>query len=211
MTNLAVEIAGIRLKNPTILASGVMGLSKASVGDMIDHGAGGCVIKSISKEPRQGHKAPNMHPVEGGFLNAVGYSNPGYEAAKQEFADLNDLGAPIWASITGQNVDDYSFLAENFLSDEFAGVEVVLSCPHTPGFGTMAGQNTPEFVEEVTKRVKAKTKIPVFIKLSPNSDRLGEVAKAGEAGGADGIVAVNTMGPGMYIDIKQRASVLNFG
>jgi len=209
--NLSVSFAGINLKNPTILASGILGVSRASLINVTKNGAGACVIKSISREPRAGHAAPNMHPIEGGFMNAVGYSNPGIDAAKKEFSNLKEVGAPVIASIIGKTPEEFAYMAENFLSDEFTAVEAVLSCPHTPGYGTLAGQGTPEATEKITRAIREKTKLPLFIKVSPQSEPIGEIAKAAEAGGADGITAINTMGPGMYIDIKLRAPVLHFG
>jgi len=152
-----------------------------------------------------------MHSIEGGFMNAVGYSNPGLKTAKEEFQNLKEVGVPVIASIIGKDADEFAFMAENFLSDEFAAVEVVLSCPHTPGYGTLAGQGTPEATEEITKKVRAKTKLPLFVKVSPESQPIGEVAKAAEAAGADVITAVNTMGPGIHLDIHAKKPVLHFG
>ena len=211
MSDVSTNIAGIKLENPTILASGILGVTKNSLKYAANNGAGACVIKSISREERKGHKAPNMHSIEGGFMNAVGYSNPGLKTAKEEFQNLKEVGVPVIASIIGKDADEFAFMAENFLSDEFAAVEVVLSCPHTPGYGTLAGQGTPEATEEITKKVRAKTKLPLFVKVSPESQPIGEVAKAAEAAGADVITAVNTMGPGIHLDIHAKKPVLHFG
>jgi len=208
--DLSTQIAGVKLKNPTMLASGIMGVSRASLANVIRHGAGGCLIKSISLEPRTGHPGPNVITFEAGALNAVGYSNPGAQEAKQEFSNLKELGAPIIASIIGQNKQEFAQLAELFLSDQFAAVELALSCPHTPGFGTMSGQNSPANTAKITKAVKAKTKLPVWVKLSPNSPNIGEVAKAAEAAGADAISAVNTLGPGMIIDVNTAKPLIGF-
>ncbi|MFA5134825.1 MAG: dihydroorotate dehydrogenase [Patescibacteria group bacterium] len=208
--DLSANIAGLTLKNPTMLASGVLGVSRASLKNVIGHGAGACVIKSISLEARAGHNAPNIITFEAGAINAVGYSNPGVDAAKEEFSNLKELGSPVVASIIGKNADEFAEMAERFLSDEFAAVEAVLSCPHTPGYGTLAGQNTPENTEKITKAIRKKTDLPVFIKISPDSNPIGEVARAAEAGGADAIVAVNTMGPGMVVDIQTGQPILDF-
>ncbi len=209
--DLSVTFSGLTLSNPTMLASGIMGVTRSSLRHVVGNGAGACVIKSISIEPRSGHNAPNMHPIEGGFMNAVGYSNPGYKDAKMEFSDLHNVGAPVVASIIGKTAEEFAFLAENFLHDGFSAVEAVLSCPHTPGYGTLAGQGTPKATGEITRAIRERTKLPLFIKLSPESQPISEVAKAAEANGADAITAVNTMGPGVYIDIKTRAPVLHFG
>jgi len=208
--DLSTQIVGLKLKNPTILASGILGVSRASLKNVIQHGAGAGVIKSISLEERAGHAAPNMITFEAGMMNAVGYSNPGVEAAKEEFTNLQELGAPIIASIIGKSEDEFAEMAVALLPGEFAAVEVVLSCPHTPGYGTMAGQNTPSSTEKITRAVRQKTKLPLFIKVSPDSQPIGEVAKAAEAAGADAIVAVNTMGPGMIVDIQTGQPILHF-
>ena len=211
MVDITANIAGLKLKNPTILASGILGVTKDSLKYAVQNGAGACIIKSISREERKGHNAPNMHAIEGGFMNAVGYSNPGLEKAKEEFQNLKEVGAPVIASIIGQDADEFGYMAEKFLSDEFAAVEAVLSCPHTPGYGTLAGQGTPQATEEITKKVCSKTKLPLFIKISPESQPIGEIARAAEAAGADAITAVNTMGPGIHLDIYARKPVLHFG
>jgi len=208
--DLSTSVTGVKLKNPTLLASGILGVSRASLQNVIKNGAGGCVIKSISLEERPGHNAPNIISFEAGLLNAVGYSNPGVQDAKKEFVNLKKLDAPIVASIIGKDADEFAQMAEQLLPGEFSAVETVLSCPHTPGYGTLAGQNTPANTEKITKAVRKKTKLPLFIKISPDSNPIGEVVKAAEAGGADAIVAVNTMGPGMVIDIQTGQPILDF-
>ncbi|MBI2426407.1 MAG: dihydroorotate dehydrogenase [Candidatus Kerfeldbacteria bacterium] len=211
MIDLSTEFAGLKLANPTVLASGILGVTRDSLKYVVHQGAGACVIKSISKEERKGHDAPNMHGIEGGFMNAVGYSNAGWKASKEEFSGLKEVGAPVIASIIGKDAQEFAFMAEHFLSDEFAAVEAVLSCPHTPGYGTLAGQGTPESTAEITREIRKRTKLPLFIKVSPDSQPIGEIVKAAEAEGADGITAVNTMGPGIQLNIEARAPVLHFG
>ncbi len=208
--DISTRIGSLKLENPTILASGILGVSRASLMHVFSNGAGACVIKSISLKERVGHHAPNMITYEGGMLNAVGYSNPGVDEAREEFKELNNVGGPVLASIIGQNAEEFGQMAEKLLPGEFSAVEAVLSCPHTPGYGTMAGQGTPKSTEEITKAIRSKTQLPLFIKISPDSQPIGEVAKAAEAAGADGIVAVNTMGPGMIVDIQTGQPILHF-
>ncbi|MDD5040467.1 MAG: dihydroorotate dehydrogenase [Patescibacteria group bacterium] len=208
--SLRVQFAGLTLKNPTLLASGVLGVSRSSIKNVLQHGAAGCVIKSISLEERKGHAAPNMLTFEGGMLNAVGYSNPGVDEAKKEFEKLRDLDGTVIASIVGKDEHEFAEMAERLLPGEFSAVELALSCPHTPGYGTLAGQNSPENTESITRAVREKTKLPLFVKLSPNSSAIADVARAAEAGGADGITATNTMGPGMVIDIQTGQPILDF-
>lgn len=208
MVDLSVNLCGLKLGNPTVLASGIIGISRASVALAAKGGAGAVTIKSISVEPRSGHPAPIILTYDGGMLNSVGYSNPGIDNIADEFGDLSSAPAPVIGSITGRDQNDYEVLAEKAEALDFAALEVVLSCPHTPGYGTMAGLNTPELTESITKAVKARYSKPVFIKLSPNVMGLVELAKAAEAGGADAITAVNTAGPGMVIDLKSRKPIL---
>lgn len=207
---LQTNLGRIKLNNPTILASGILGVTKSSLKNVANNGAGALTIKSISKEPRKGHNNPIILTYEAGMMNAVGYSNPGLLEAKKEFSKLSDVGTPVFASIIGTEPDDFAYMAKNFLSNEFCGVEVPLSCPHTPGFGTLAGQGTPDATYNITKAVKQSTRLPVFIKLSPNTQNLTEVAKAAEDAGADAINMGNTLGPGMVINIETKQPILDF-
>jgi dihydroorotate dehydrogenase (NAD+) catalytic subunit len=212
MADISLDFLGMKMKNPTILASGILGVTTASVKFCADNGAGAVTIKSITKEPRKGHNQPIVHVYEGGMLNAVGYSNPGYLDALDEFKDLKKVGAPVIGSIVAKDAEEFAFMTENFVKKlEFDALEIPLSCPHTPGFGTMAGHSSPEATYEITKAIKEKTKIPLIIKLSPNVNNIGAVAKAAQDAGADAICAVNTFGPGMLIDTKTGKKIMGFG
>jgi len=101
-------------------------------------------------------------------------------------------------------------VAERIAALPFAAIELPLSCPHTPGYGTLAGQSTPEATFEITSAVRRVTKKPLFIKVSPNVPAIAEVARAAEKAGADAITAVNSMGPGMLINIEARRPMLGF-
>ena len=206
--DLSVNLCGLKLSNPTILASGIAGISKASISYAAKNGAAAVTIKSITAEKRKGHPAPIILTYEGGMLNSVGYSNPGIDNIADEFSDLSSVGVPVIGSITGRNVDEFVMLAEKIDKMDFAAMEIVLSCPHTPGYGTMAGQSTPEITQEITASVRKKTKKPLFVKLSPNVMAISDIAKAAEKAGADAITAVNTSGPGMLIDIKTAKPIL---
>ena len=209
-TGLSISLAGISLANPTVLASGILGTRTAILRRVASCGAGAVTIKSITAEERGGHKNPTILAFEAGMINAVGYSNPGIAEAVREFADLSAVGAPVIGSVVGQDADEFAMLAERTEQLPFAAIELPLSCPHTPGYGTLAGHSTPEATEEITKAVRRVTKRPVFVKLSPNVSGIGDLARAAEAAGADGITAVNSMGPGMLIDIEARKPVLEF-
>lgn len=210
MPDLSLSLCGIALNNPTILASGILGTGKAILRRVARAGAGAVTIKSVSLEPRDGHANPTLVTFEAGMMNAVGYSNPGLDAALEEFADLSDVPAPVIASVIGTNPDEFARVAEKIAALPFAALELPLSCPHTPGYGTLAGQGTPEATSEITAAVRRVTKKPIFVKISPSIPALGEVAAAAESAGADAITAVNSMGPGMLINIEAREPILDF-
>jgi dihydroorotate dehydrogenase (NAD+) catalytic subunit len=209
-TELSVKLCGIVMRNPLILASGILGVTKASLKHIADNGAGAVTMKSISREPRKGHDPPIILTEGDVMINAVGYSNPGLAEAKKEFSGLSEVGIPVIASIIGENAPEFAHMAKNFLTPEFAAVEIPLSCPHTPGYGIMGGQGTPEAAYEITKAVKSQTKLPVIVKLSASVQAIGEMAKAAEKAGADAINVTNTIGPGMMIDIKAKKPILGF-
>jgi len=210
MADLTTELCGIRLANPTILASGVLGTSKALIRRVARNGAGAVTIKSISMEPRGGHSNPTILTFDAGMINAVGYSNFGMEEAEREYADLSDVGCPVIGSLIGTNAEEFARMAERMALLPFAALELPLSCPHTPGYGTLAGQSTPEATAEITAAVRKVTNKPIIIKVSPNVPGIGEIAKAARDNGADAITAVNSMGPGMLIHIEARAPMLAF-
>jgi len=208
--DIAVDLCGLKLRNPTVLASGVLGLSRDLVARVGKCGAGAAVIKSVSLEPREGHHNPTVIAYEAGMLNAVGYSNPGVAETAREFDGVGDLPFPVFASAIGQEADEFAQVAEKLMACGFSAVEVPLSCPHTPGYGTLAGHSTPEATERITRAVRQATDRPIFVKLSPNIPGIGELALAALEGGADGISAVNTLGPGMIIDVETHEPVLDF-
>ena len=211
MASLEVKIAGLKLRNPTILAAGILGISKKVLERVARSGAGAVTTKSITVKPRKGHNNPIfIQTTKESFLNAVGYSNPGLEAAKKEFENLNDFPVPVIGSLVATDAEEYAYLTENVREIGFKAIEIVLSCPHTPGFGVLAGHSTPETTKEITSAVRKKTKLPLFVKVSPNVMDLGKIVKAAERAGADGITAVNTLGPGMAIDIETGKPVLDF-
>ncbi len=208
--DISVELCGIGLRNPTILASGVLGISRDMIARAAECGAGAATIKSVTLEPREGHHNPTVIAYEAGMLNAVGYSNPGVDEAAREFEGVGELPIPVLASAVGQEAEEFAEVAAKLMPCGFAGLEIPLSCPHTPGYGTLAGHGTPEATERITRAVRAVTDRPLFVKLSPNVPGIGELALAALEGGADGISAVNTLGPGMIINVEAAEPVLDF-
>ncbi len=208
--NISVDLCGIRLANPTILASGILGMSRDLLTRVAECGAGAATIKSVSLEPREGHRNPTVIAYEAGMLNAVGYANAGVEECVREFAEVEAVPVPVIASAIGQEADEFAEVASRLMACGFAALEIPLSCPHTPGYGTLAGHSTPEATERITRAVRAETDRPLFVKLSPNVGGIGELALAAVEGGADGVSAVNTLGPGMVIDVEAGCPVLDF-
>jgi dihydroorotate dehydrogenase (NAD+) catalytic subunit len=208
--DISVDLCGMHLRNPTVLASGVLGISLDLIRRVAECGAGAATVKSVSPEPREGHANPTVIAYEAGMLNAVGYSNPGVEAAAAEFAGVGEVSIPVIASAIGRDADEFARVAERLMGCGFAALEIPLSCPHTPGYGVLAGHSTPEATEAITRAVREATDRPLFVKLSPDVPAIGELALAAVEAGADGISAVNSMGPGMVINVEARAPVLAF-
>ncbi len=214
MASLETRFFGKKIKNPVILASGILGMTKASLHTACDNGCGGVIAKSLTAEPRKGHEGPNIVETEAGILNAMGYPNPGIEEGLREFGGWTRDEALI-ISIVGKDAKEFAALAGKV--EEAKGtlgasaLEAVISCPHTPGYGTMAGQGTPESVSEITGAIKEKTKMPLIIKLSPSVPGEGKAAIAAAEAGADAINMGNSLGPGMKIDLNRRKPALGFG
>ncbi|MBS1257590.1 MAG: Dihydroorotate dehydrogenase B (NAD(+)), catalytic subunit [Candidatus Scalindua arabica] len=208
--NLTIDLCGTKLSNPTVLPSGFLGTSKSLLKRVADSGAGAATIKSVSFEAREGHKNPTVIPFEAGLLNAVGYSNPGAEETAREFTNLEDVSIPVIASVIGTEAGDFVRVVDKLSASGFSAIELPLSCPHTPGFGLLAGQGTPESTKDIVSAVRKATKLPIFVKLSPNILEIGNLAKAAEDAGANAITAVNTLGPGMIINIEARNPVLSY-
>jgi len=214
MANLECEFFGKKLKNPLILASGVLGMTKGSLGRVCESGCGAVTTKSLSLEPKKGHPGPNIVETECGLLNAMGYPNPGIDNGLEEYSNWNREEALI-VSIVGKDAKEFGMLAEKVENAKnatnAAAIEAVISCPHTPGYGMMAGQGTPESITEIVSEVKNKSKLPLIIKLSPSVPGEVAAAKAAKEAGADAINMGNTHGPGMVIDIHRKMRLPAFG
>jgi dihydroorotate dehydrogenase (NAD+) catalytic subunit len=208
--NLSVDLCGVKLGNPTILASGILGVSRDSLARVASRGAGAVTTKSISRESRMGHNNPCVVTYEGGMLNAMGYPNPGAEAAREEFATVDELPVPVIASAVGSEPEEFAAVAEILDTMPFAAIEIPVSCPHTPGFGLMAGHASTDSIREITSLVREKTKLPLLVKLPAGGPEIVDLARAARDGGADAITAVNTAGPGMVINIEAARPVLGF-
>jgi dihydroorotate dehydrogenase (NAD+) catalytic subunit len=203
---LAVDLAGLRLRSPTLNASGVLGMSAPLLKRVYDSGAGAVVTKSLGPTPRPGHINPTVVEVEGGFLNAMGLPNPGVEGYLEELRELKHEGVPVVASFFASTVAEFQSGAKALCAAGADALELNLSCPNVGGEPGMCAAD-PISVEGVTSAVKEAATVPVFVKLSPNVTDIVLVAEAAERGGADAITSGNTL-KAMAIDIDFRRPIL---
>lgn len=202
-----VNITGLRLKNPAILAAGIMGTTGASLIRVAHEGAGAVVTKSIGPQPKDGHSNPSMVKLDQGYLNAMGLPNPSYEAFLPELEKAKDkAGVPVIASIFGGNADEFRKVAEGLIHGKPDAFELNVSCPHAMGYGASVGTD-PAMVKAVTSAVCEIADVPVWVKLTPNVTDIVTIGKAAQEGGADAVVAINTV-RGMAIDIHSGYPVL---
>jgi len=206
LVDLATKIASLKLKNPTILASGLMDEDAGSMKRIVNCGAGAVVTKSIGLKSREGYPNPTIVELECGILNAMGLPNPGINEFGEEIKKLKRLNAPIIGSVFGSNSKEFVELGKKMQSYGANALELNMSCPHAKGYGLEIGSD-PRLVKEITSKVKESVEMPIFVKLSSNVANLGEIAKAAEKGNADGIVAINTI-KAMKIDIELKIPVL---
>lgn len=205
--SLAVDLAGIQMRTPLMAASGTFGFGE-DFADFVElDKIGAVVVKGLTREPRRGNAGRRIAETPGGMLNCIGLQNPGIEHFLQVILPrIKPCDVPIIVNINGNVVEDYAYLAEVLDKSGVAGIEVNISCPNTK-HGCMAFGVVPETAAAVTAAVKAKTSLPVIVKLSPNVTDITLIAKAVEAAGADAVSLINTL-VGMAIDTKSWRPVL---
>ena len=205
MVNTKVTLCGIEMDNPIIPASGTFGFGY-EFAELYDiNMLGTFSFKGTTREPRFGNPTPRIAEYAGGLLNAVGLQNPGVDAViETELPKLKQVfHKPVMANISGFSVAEYTEVCEKLDAQEQVGwLEVNISCPNVHGGGAAFGAD-PKSAAEVTKAVRAVTKKPIILKLSPTAANIAAVAKACEDEGADGVSLINTM-PGMRIDLRRR-------
>ncbi|MDH5461943.1 MAG: dihydroorotate dehydrogenase [Candidatus Bathyarchaeota archaeon] len=204
-TGLVTRIAGLKLANPTMLASGILGLSGSSLRRVVDAGAGAVVTKSVGVKPREGYSNPTVVQVECGLINALGLPNPGIHYFSEEISEA-ELRAPVIMSIYGFSSEDFAEVASVAVKAGVDALELNLSCPHVERTGAEIGHDAG-LVADVVERVKAKVDKPVFVKLTPNVADIVEMAKAAADSGADALTAINTV-RAMTIDIETARPIL---
>ncbi len=198
---LEVEILNMKLKNPVMLAAGVLGSTASSLNWAARNGAGGVVTKSFSLEQNKGYPNPTTVEVRGGIINAIGLSNPGVEAFKVELERI-DKKVPTVASLYGSSAEEFSLVARA-VEDMVNALELNVSCPHAmTGCGASIGQD-PDLTAEIVRKVKQTVKIPVIVKLTPNVTDIVEIAMAAEKAGGDGLTLINS------IDLETARPVLS--
>ncbi len=213
--DLTINLCGVHLPNPTVLASGVLGLSHDVMARVARTGAGAITSKSCSLMPRSGYHNPTILDWGTGLINAVGLSNPGVEVMVEEIQaakkKLAPLGVPIIASIFAETIYDFGTVARYISEAEPDLIEINISCPNIDDRYRLMFAADPYVASQVTRRVKQNTNIPVLIKLSPNVTDVVKVARAVAEAGADGITAINSLGPGIILDIETCRPVLAHG
>ena len=207
MADLSVNLAGIKMKNPVMSASGTFGSGSeyASLFDISKMGA--LVTKGLTLRPRAGNKPPRICETPAGLLNAVGLQNPGVEAFISDvLPEMLGFGVPVIANIAGSTTDEFVEMARQLSGTGIVGLEINISCPNVKT-GGMALGTVPEVAAQVVEAVVKETDLPVIVKLTPNVTNIVELARAVAGAGADALSLINTL-VGMVIDVEQRKPVL---
>lgn len=205
--DLSVKISRVRLRNPTVLCSGYLGTSAGTLLECAKNGAGAVTSKSCSLEPRKGHENPTVIHWDNIVMNAVGLSNPGVEHEIEELKIVKKEHVPLIASVFADGPESFAEVTERISEAKPDLIELNLGCPNVKACATFASR--PDTAAEAVTAAKNSTKIPVYAKLSPNVSDIAGIAKACEDAGADGIAAINTVGPGMRIDVRARRFILS--
>lgn len=204
--NLSVKLDKIHLRNPTMLASGILGISQSIFERLYLENIGAIVTKSISVKPMKGYPNPTVIPLGGGsYLNAVGLSNPGVDAFSRELS--NNKIIPIFISLVGSSEKEFSKMVKAFDALNILGYEINLSCPHVSKLGMEVGDD-PEAVNKIVKTVRMNTNKPISVKVGVGSIDVVELARVAVDAGADIITAINTL-RAMSIDIETMMPILS--
>ena len=206
--DMSVEIAGIKLRNSVMTASGTFGYGEEFAEYVDLEKIGAFVTKGLSLKPRAGNPTPRIVETPGGMLNAIGLQNVGIDAfIKEKVPFLRTVNTPAIANFFGNTPEEYAQLAARLDEiPEVAGLEVNISCPNVKQGGIVFGTD-PDCASGVVAACRAATKKPLIVKLSPNVTDIVEMAKACEAAGADALSLINTL-TGMAIDLEKRRPIL---
>ncbi|MDD6381151.1 MAG: dihydroorotate dehydrogenase [Lachnospiraceae bacterium] len=205
--DMTADLGFAKLKNPVMTASGTFG-SGEEYSDFMDISKLGAVVtKGVSDVPWEGNPSPRIAETPSGMLNAIGLENPGVDRfLANDLPFLKKSGATIGVNVCGHTEEEYLNVVRKLTDDAISFLEINISCPNVKQ-GALAFGTDPHMVEKITKEIKEATDKPVVMKLTPNVTDIKEIAKAAEAGGADGISLINTI-TGMKIDINRQKFVL---
>lgn len=205
--DLSVELAGVRLKNPVVVASGTFGFGR-EYGQFFDLSElGGICCKGLTLHSREGNPPPRIAETPLGMLNSVGLQNPGVDAfIRDELPFLRQHDVAVIANISGNTPEEYGVMCEKLSEAGVDMIEVNISCPNVKAGGLAYGTR-PELAAEVTWEAKQHATVPVIVKLSPNVTDITEIARAVADGGADALSLINTL-RGMRIDVNTRRPIL---
>ncbi len=206
--DMSVDIAGIRMKNPVMVASGTFGYGP-EYADLVDITClGAIVVKGICLDPWEGNDVPRMVEVRGGLINAIGLQGPGVDSFVETYMPfLRQFDTPVIVNIWGRDKDEYEEVAARFNDVEgIAGLELNISCPNVKEGGIAFGTDIT-MASDLISRVRKRTSLPLIPKLAPNVPQVGLFAKAAEDAGADAVSLINTL-PAMVIDIETRRPIL---
>lgn len=208
--DLSVRIGALRMRTPVMVASGTFGYGE-EYSELVDLSQlGAIVLKGITLQPKEGNPPPRICETPAGMLNAIGLQNVGVDAlVSEKLPRLESLDVPVIANINGVNVEEYARLAAALDDvDRIDAIELNASCPNVSHGGMHFGTD-PAVLRGLTAAVRARTSKPLIVKLSPNVTDVGAVARAAEAGGADGLSLINSV-LAMAVDVeKQRPRLGN--
>jgi len=204
-TDISTTVGPITLERPTMLASGILGISLDIFDRLYKEGAGALVTKSLSKEPWEGYPNPTIIGLKNGYLNAVGLSNPGATYFAKMLSSNQTI--PIIVSLVGSIPEDFIFMIKQFENVKILGYELNLSCPHVEKVGLEVGDD-PELVRNIVKSVKKETQVPVIAKVGLGSSDYLDTVKTACENGIDGITAINTL-RAMAIDVETGRPILS--
>jgi len=206
--NLAIELAGISLKNPVMVASGTFGYGE-EYAQLVDlNRLGAIVAKTITLKPRLGNEPPRIVETASGVLNSIGLQNVGIDAfINEKLPFFREYDVPLIVSIAGETTDEYVQLAKTLQVEEISGLELNLSCPNIKYKKKLMFAQDPQTTHRVVSRVRKATSLPLMVKLSPNVTDIASIARMCEEAGADGVSLINTFS-GMAIDVEGRKPIL---
>ncbi|MFX0122669.1 MAG: dihydroorotate dehydrogenase [Candidatus Hodarchaeota archaeon] len=211
MKNLKTAIGKVEIRNPLILASGIWGSTYSTLNRSFREGFGAVTTKSIGIKPRNGYPNPSVLylPEIYSIINAVGLANPGCSKFGEELQNI-DSNVRLIVSVFGSSPDEFisviDCLEKYRLKTKPIAFELNLSCPHIKKLGMAVGTD-PEFVEEIVEKVKSASKIPIWVKLTPNIADITKIGEAAVSAGADALVAINTI-KALLIDVKVKKPIL---